>query len=576
MKKQKILVFLLLILCGTVAVLSIREASLTFDEKAHIAAGYSYLVKRDMRVNPEHPPLLKNLSALPLLLLEVNFPEQSWESVRPDIWWQQFDFGTELLYRSGNDPHKMIFWARLPMIGILVAGGIYTYLFAKKFWSEKAALLALTMYALSPTLIAHGRLVNTDVGIAAATLISFYYFLGFLENPSRTNTILAGLGLGLAQIVKFTGVFLVPVFALLGIVWVLTKGEAWLWTKRFVAVFLVASVLVYGVYLFHVWQYPGARQAEDISRIIGSSRFDSHLEQICSLKILQPVAQYLTGLGMVLNRGTGGNTTFFLGQMSAQKFPLYFPVLWLLKIPLAFHIITLFALFSFLLSIEKEQIKKPVHSTLLCIKSNFISFSLFSFILFYWAITLSGNLNIGVRHMLPVIPLTILLVSRGTMIEALKPGARNLKYGALIGLLAWQAFSISKVYPDFIAYYNELAGGPEKGHLYAVDSNLDWGQDLGGLREWATRKEIDQIYIDYFGGGDLQYYFGDKFIPWKCTKDPEEMQRPAYLAVSATQLQGGRAKAVRGFQEPTTCYNWLYNEQLIKKIGYSIFVYYVE
>lgn len=576
MKKEKILVFSLLLFCGVIAVFSIKKASLTFDEKAHIAAGYSYLLKKDMRVNPEHPPLLKNIAAVPLLFLDVNFPEQSWESVRPDIWWHQFDFGRDLLYRSGNNPHQMIFWARLPMIGVLLVGGVYIYLFAKKFWSQKEGLLALTMYALSPTLIAHGRLVNTDTGIGVATLVAFYYFLSFLKNPSRENIILAGIGLSLAQVVKFTGVFLVPVFAFLGIVWVLIKGDSWTWLKKFIAVFLVASLLVYAVYLFHVWHYPGARQAEDISNIIGFLFFDPYLEQICRFKILQPVAQYLTGLAMVFKRGTGGNTTFFLGQVSAQKFPLYFPVLYLLKIPISFHILTLFALFSFLISIEKEQIRKPIHSTILCVKNNFISFSLFAFIIFYWGISLSGNLNIGIRHMLPVIPLTMLLVSRGTMIEALQPRRRNLKYGALIGLLVWQAFSVIRVYPDFIAYYNTLAGGPEKGHFYAVDSNLDWGQDLRKLENWVTQKDIDKIYIDYFGGGDLKYYFKDKFVPWKCRDNPEEIQRPAFLAVSATQLQGGRAKAVRGFKEAATCYNWLYQEQLVEKIGYSIFVYYLK
>ncbi len=573
MTKKKILILLLLVLYGATALLSAKKTSLTFDEKAHIAAGYSYLLKRDMRANPEHPPLLKDLAALPLLLLEINFPEQSWQKVRPDIWWNQFDFGTELLYRSNNNPHKMIFWARLSIIAVLLTGGAYIYFFGQKFWSQEVGILALTLYLLSPTLLAHGRLVNTDVGIAVAILISFYYFLSFLEKPSRTNTIRAGIALGVSQVVKFTGVFLIPVFVFLGAVRVITEKNGKKWFKKFTTLFLIAFIFVYGVYFFHVWQYPSAKQAEDISRIIDVPLLSPYIKQVCKSKILQPIAQYLTGLGMVLKRGTGGNTTFFLGQVSAQKFPLYFPILYILKVPLPFHLLTLFVLFSFLLRIKKEEIKKPFRSSLACIKNNFISFSLFSFILFYWAITLSGNLNIGVRHLLPVIPLTILLVSRGTMLYS---GPAKIKYAALAGLLFWQAFSVLNVYPDFIAYYNELAGGPERGHLYAVDSNLDWGQDLGKLKKWTEEKEIDKIYIDYFGGGDLEYYFKDKFIPWGCTNKPEQIKKPAYLAVSATQLQGGQAKAVRGFEESTTCYNWLYQEQLVDKIGYSIFVYYVK
>ncbi|MCH8987090.1 hypothetical protein IIA94_02905, partial [Patescibacteria group bacterium] len=111
--------FLLLAAMFFAAFFSLKQDSLTFDELAHIPAGYSYLTEKDYRLNPEHPPLVKDLAAIPLLFLDLNFPTSNtnWtQDDEPPPWWKQFNVGTEFLYRSGNNPQQMIFWARLPML----------------------------------------------------------------------------------------------------------------------------------------------------------------------------------------------------------------------------------------------------------------------------------------------------------------------------------------------------------------------------------------------------------------------------------------------------------------------------
>ena len=124
-----------------VAVFSIRNDSATMDELAHLPAGYSYVSQKDMRLNPEHPPLIKDLAGLPLLFIKnINFPVDA-KSWREDIN-GQWDFGAELLYKSQNPVDKMMFWGRIPMIVILVLLGAGVFYWTKKLFGNKAALLS--------------------------------------------------------------------------------------------------------------------------------------------------------------------------------------------------------------------------------------------------------------------------------------------------------------------------------------------------------------------------------------------------------------------------------------------------
>ncbi|GAH57955.1 unnamed protein product, partial [marine sediment metagenome] len=283
--------------------------------------------------------------------------------------------------------------------------------------------------------------------------------------------------------------------------------------------------------------------------------------------ILRPYAQYFTGLFMVFHRTAFGHTTYFLGEISNLGWKNYFPIVYSIKVPLAFHILTLIALLYVVWLIKKPFWQETSRRMKGWIKNHFPEFAMLTFIGIYWATSLTSNLNIGVRHLLPAFPFTILLVSAVT-ISWLKPPFLKLKYIVLVGLLLWQAWSLISVYPHFLAYFNELAGGPNQGYTYTVNSNLDWGQDLKRLTKWVDEKGIDKIYINYFGGGDAKYYLKEKYALWEGTRNPAEFPKGNYLAVSATFLQGGRGLASPGFTEATGCYRWLDKYTPIEKIGY--------
>ena len=157
----------------------------------------------------------------------------------------------------------------------------------------------------------------------------------------------------------------------------------------------------------------------------------------------------------------------------------------------------------------------------------------------------------------------------------LKAPFLKLKYALLGVLILWQAISVISIYPHFLAYANEIVGGPDNLYIYTVNSNLDWGQDLKRLKKWVNENKIDKIYVDYFGGGDAQYYLKEKYAPWWGTRDPQELPKGSYLAVSATFLQGGRGEPVPGFNQQYGYYRWLDKYKPVTKIGYSIFVYYI-
>ena len=193
----------LLVLVFILALFSMKDDSLTMDEVAHLPAGYSYLTQKDMRLNPEHPPLLKDLAAFPLLFIqEIRFPYEikDWQEDINGQW----GFGYHFLYHMGNPAEKMIFWGRIPMILLLILLGFYIFKFAKEFFGKKVALLALFFFAFSPTFLAHGRLVTTDVGAAFGVVFATFYFLKALKSPNTKNILLAGLALGIAELLKFS------------------------------------------------------------------------------------------------------------------------------------------------------------------------------------------------------------------------------------------------------------------------------------------------------------------------------------------------------------------------------------
>jgi len=580
-KTTNLIAFLLLLTMVSVAILSMKDESAIMDEVAHIPAGYSYLTQKDMRLNPEHPPLLKDLSAVPLLFIDnINFPSEidAWQNKVNGQW----DFGFKFLYQSDNNADQIIFWSRIAMILILLILGIYIFQWAKELYGSRIGLLALFLYSFSPTFIAHGRYVTTDVGAAVGFFIATYYFIKWFKKSTTKHLILAGIAFGIAQLLKFSLFLLVPYFGLLLLIWIIiNKKRFWKYIWKFVLVLIVGYVLIYPVYAFHVWNYPAERQISDTDFI--SSQFplkpvNKVLVWMAEKPILRPYAQYFLGLFMVFQRATGGNTTFFLGDVTNKGWSHYFPTVYIIKTPLTLHILTIIALLFLAWQFKFKYVRGSASHIFKHIKKYFVEYSMLIFLGVYWASSITSNLNIGVRHILPTFPFVYLLISGqiNRIFSFLKTKKKLfiVHCSLFIVLLAWYAFSSLSVFPYYLTYFNELVGGAKNGYKYVTDSNLDWGQDLKRLTNWVEENNIKKIKVDYFGGATAEYYLGDKFEPWWGDRNPEEA-KGSWLAISATFLQQGRATPTKGWDHPTDFYMWLNKYEPIEVIGNSIFVYYI-
>ena len=570
--------------------------SLTVDEDPHIGSGISYLTQKDMRLNPEHPPLMKDLAALPLLFvkdLKVPTEHRSWTEDINGQW----DFGREFIFWAGNNANLVVFLSRIMPLVMTVILGWFVFKASLELAGAAGGLVAIILYTFSPVILAHGRLVTTDVPAALGAFVATYFLLKYLFKPSQKGLLIAGFAFGIAQLFKFSNFLLIPYFGVLCFAWLAIviykyrtpaiKGFFKL-VGGTIAIGIIGYILVYIVYIWHIWNYPPERQLSDATHILatfGSRQMVDAVLAMTQISVLRPVAEYLLGLMMVLQRSVGGNTAFFMGEVARIAWKSYFPLVYFFKIPVPFHILTLLTVAMGFKAIFNRIKSNPFSIS----TQSFTVFAALLYIAIYSTSSILSNLNIGVRHLMPILPFAILLVSYGISLW-LKSGnipplasldrkldlfkyypKLGLKLLLILPLFIWYIGSTIIAWPHYIAWYNELAGFKGGGQAIAVDSNLDWGQDLRRLAEYVEKNNIDKIYFDYFGTAPAQYYLDEKFENWNPF---QKKPRPSgWFAVSASIKSEGCATPTKGFDETRDHYCWLNDYNPVTAIGNSIYIY---
>jgi hypothetical protein len=580
-KKTNIIAGAILFFLLVVSLASTSLTSLTFDEKAHIPAGYSYLKYQDYRINPEHPPLIKSFSAVPLLFLDLNFPLESsnWQQKdSPPQWWVQFDLGDEFIYQSNNNPRQIILWSRFAMILMLLFLGWFLFHWAREIGGNKTGLMALVLFSFSPTLIAHGQLVTTDVGAALGVVLATRFWLRFLEKPVWKNVLLASLFLGIGLLFKFSLALLIPFLGIITFIHVLLNSPRNLIkiAGLSLAIGVIAlTAVIWPIYAFHTHNYPIEQQIRDTRSDLAPNPTPFLRDIVYSMtenNSTRSLAQYFRGLLMATQRTGFGNTVYLLGEISAKGWWYYFPVVYLLKEPLALHLLSLIVLFFFFSFLfKKRRVKDLVSLVLETIRNNFTLFSFLVFIVIYWTAALIGNLNIGTRHLIPTLPFVYLIISEGVRRISLK---RKRIAFLFSGCFVWYIFSSLSSFPHYIPYYNELAGGSDIGYLHAVDSNYDWGQDFYRLISFVNDNDIEKIHLDYFGGENPEYWLREKYQKLEPRKIKSSDEIKGWVAISTNHLMGGLGKPAPGFDQETGFYQWLGFREPFAKAGKSIFIYY--
>ncbi|OGR41740.1 MAG: hypothetical protein A2X35_12760 [Elusimicrobia bacterium GWA2_61_42] len=511
----------------------INSAAPTYDETVHLSSGYSYLATGVYRMNVmDHPPLSEMLSALPLLALKpAAFTGHPYfANLMP------YHYGDLFLYQNNASAERLLNTARRFTFIIWTALlAFFIWLFASRLESPRAAGLSLAVFGLMPVFISNDALITTDAAAAIFYFASFalaWLFTavkpveravkggktaGFLDEAKlRTWAALAGAAAGLGMVSKFS-LFIVP--PLVAAFWIADNLRA----PRM----KLPRLLVYvGIYF-----------AACLLAVALVYKFDLGL--------------YFDGLSETLKRLDKGRSSFVMGRYTLEGVWWYFPAALAVKTPLL-------ALFGALAG---------VWLTVKRFRKDYLWLILPPAI--YFAASLNTKVQIGYRHIMPVMPFVAVLA--GLALARLL----EVKKGAWLvcGLLALTAASVSRASPHYLAYFNELAGGPAGGYKLFVDSNLDWGQDVKGAAEYLKSRGNPPVIFSYFGVARPESY-GIDYVPLGIVSNIELTgtgarvcaMKTALLAVSATNLQGT-------YYPDKETFTWLKSRRPAFVAGYSIFVY---
>lgn len=578
----------ILLFMGTTAFMSMREDSVTSDEMPHIVAGYMNLTQLDFRLGTEHPPLVKQLAAFPMLFMDINTPTGYFSS-GSKILSEEYPFNGLLLFKSGNDIGTIIFWGRIMIILLTMSAGFVVYVWTKEIFGDPVAgLIALILFALSPNILAHGRLTTLDMGVAAFSLFALYAWWKFVQSPTRKNLLISTILLGALHLSKFSSLFFIPVFGLMALWAILFRKPKWKLWKRiqlYAGAFtlaLVGSFAVVAIWyqVFNI-RMPLDFQKEMINYYLddddlGGANLYHRLTYLADFPVLRPAVHYLLGIARLLLHNYYGHTTFFMGEID-EHWSEYFLITYLIKEPIAYQLLLLLSLtFAGILICKKYQkYQKKVSGLVYEIQTKYdIVIAFLAIIAVFLVMGSRSKMQIGIRYILPAFPYLYMIMG-GAIALGLKhlyeTRARLAKISTVFVALcfSWAAIENIRIYPNYLAYFNQYIGGPKNAWHYTIDSNLDWGQNALRLRKYMDEHKIEKIKTECYSGDLMDYYLGhDRYTKL----DSAKTSASGWIVVPTYCIQMNSGNTGRDGARPS--YHWLIDKyEPVEKIGHSLFVY---
>lgn len=486
----------LLVVIGLQLFFSVRRESQTWDEGNHIFTGYRTWTQADFGLNPEHPPLVKLLTTVPLLSLQPKSPALEDRFFKEDAFLR----GKEFLYQ--NDADLILSRTRTAAATLTLLAALVIFLGTREMFGTGAAFIALALLAFDPNLLAHGGLITTDVGLACFMFLAVFMFYRFVKSPSALRLIVAGIAVGLVLAVKHTGLLILPILFLLTLCEIVLNRASANRGRQVLKVFgslaliaLIGWIVLWSFYGFRYAARPDGLQLNPLlaDYVKGLEPYEAWPISTASRLRLLPES-YLYGL-VDVKLTANYYTSYVLGKVYAHGVWFYFPIAFLVKSTvgvLALFLLTLGVIAARRLNYAREILFLAVP------------------VIFYLLVALTVGMNIGVRHILVVYVFLYVLI--GGAAWALIRMSRKWAYvvGAL--LLVHVASSLM-AFPNYIPYANELWGGPAQTHKYLTDSNSDWGQQLKSIKQYLDQRGVKECWFVYFAAGVAEpSYYG---IPCK-------------------------------------------------------------
>ena len=495
--------FFLLTIFVALCITSVEQESATFDETHYLGSGRYLLTAHrwDMPDSLLHPVFWTVWHDLPLL--GVSGPDSVWSNPNG------IARGQGIMALRSDD--ALLTACRFMSLPFAIGLGVVMFCWARQLYGDAGGIAALFFFAFSPNLLAHAGLVTPDVALSCFVILTLWRLWALAKAPSIRNLLFAGGALGLMLLTKYTAVLLVPIFFVTDCAYRSAVGQFrwrtpssfWRALNHWPALLALAALLVWVAYGFHV----------------------GRLALPAGLSLRLPAAPYFQGLLFQYAQSKSPHSFFLMGMYSPRGWWYYFLVVALIKIPVG----TLLLLAGLVVGRRWLGIRWQADELYL----------LLPFVLMFAYLSGCNTIQNGFRYLLPVYPLSLIWL--GNYGACLRRGNNGIRAG--VGLLAaWTLAATLLAWPGYLAYFNELIGGPRNGYHWLSDSNVDWGQDLKALKKFMVRHDIGRIGLSYFGTADPAHYgIAYDYLPSAnsglraALPSPDEHSR--FLALSVYQYQ---------------------------------------
>jgi len=384
--------------------------------------------------------------------------------------------------------------ARVGTILAALVLAFYVYRWSTILYGFAGGVGSLLLLVFCPNMIAHAQLVTSDLYAAAMVTISLYYYWRFLKSPGIKSASWSAVTLGLAQLAKYTCVFLYPIFAVIAVIRLwnppapagnpaagLRPRKRALIAGGYLAFFLSVSILIInGGFLFYESFRPlsAHRLGSEIIRKM------QHMPVVRSIPVPLPYP-YFQGLDWLGEKETfnSGCTNYLLGELrkgytSRDAFKGYYLVASFFKVPIASQIFLVLTLIYYIRKRKEHAFRED---------SQFLLVPLLFFTVYF---NVFHKTQIGLRYFLVAFPLAMIVCGSFFRDWAFYRRKTRIVCGML---MAWLIVSSLSYYPHYLSYFNEFVWDRTKGYQILADSNVDWGQDGWYLRRW--KKTHPDAYI---------------------------------------------------------------------------------
>jgi hypothetical protein len=584
----------LLALHYALAARSLLQENPTVDEVVHMPSGITYWQKGTFRLYHHNPPLFKLVAALPVVLAnpqtEPLYSMMCWKSKDPS----QITFAEWFAAFNHTRYFELFQLSRLAMSLFSIIGGLVVFAWSRRLYGTWGGLLSLTLWVFCPNILAHTRLITSDMCSTAMGVGATYVFWRYLHKPTWRWAIASGVALGVAQLSKFSMLILCAVWPFLWLVrsglvvpgsgWVRVIGKGLLHGLAIVA---LSIVTIDAGYLFEGVGIPLGRfefGSRPLTRPVPPGMARPHSKNslfeaawqfrvnrfrdtwLGSLPAPLP-EHYLLGFdeqkieteGLprrfdmairehrvdeerrvpeTADEPRAAYSVYLNGTLRETGGWNYYLLSLVYKVPEGTWLLMALSL-AVLVAVRRSRSEWADEIVLATVP-----------LVILLSMSFLTDINLGLRYVLGIMPYVFIATGKVVPWAMNRSGALRWVLGsAIVGSLGMTIGASMWIAPHYLAYFNWASGGPDRVPARMIDSNLDWGQDLVGLQRWWREHIPDQkIGLAYFGQINPSIFDmrGEGFR-WFLPPVPPRTTEPLPWARDRIMLDGPAPKLTPGY-----------------------------